>query len=169
MKCIGVDYELIWLIAGTLSEASSPGESGVCVCTWLHFSSKCTCCIFAWNHYVSHSCSAASKTVKACFLTIAVYIPTYSPPTELIIYPPVSFSIILVYQMPHLVLFASQYPMSAKCTGSPLTLLFPISFISCHAYLANGQVHVYLCNYLIVLCICPQLKCSMQAKIVPVC
>lgn len=130
------------------------GESGVCACTWLHFSSKCTCCIFAWNHSVSHSCSAAGKTVKACFLAAAVYIPTYSTPTELIIYPPVSFSIILVYQMPRLVLFASLNP-AANCTGFSLTLLFPISFISCHAYLANGQVHVYLCNYLIVLCVCP--------------
>lgn len=84
-------------------------------------------------------------------LVAAVYIPTYSTPTELIICPPVSFSIILVYQMPEcLVLCASLNP-SANCTGFSLTLLFPISFISCHAYLAKGQVHVCLCSYLIVL------------------
>lgn len=60
-----------------------------------HFFSEHTHCNFVWNQFVSHSCYAFSKPLKACFLSVVANSPTYCTPWVLLnpLFIPLWFSL----------------------------------------------------------------------------
>lgn len=132
--------------------------------TGLDFSSKHMHWIFVWNHFVSHICSAASKSLKACFLTTAVmyfHLLCSQTPTQ----PPIcpSFIFLSVWSPDTMislffVLFPSLNLKSANCTGGSLLSFCSLPILSHVTHTLTVARVIFICVviwifYVFILCI----------------